>query len=109
MCVGLVGFAPAHPPYKDRLEHSPLSRPVRFQVLYDDPAGAARRGRLFTPHGVVETPAFMPVGTHAGFRHHAIDDVVASGAKILLSNTYHLLLRPGPDDTWRRPEMAAPI
>jgi len=49
----------------------------------------------------------MPVATHAGFRHHAVDEVHASGAKILLSNTYHLLLRPGPrcSRAWRHPPL----
>jgi queuine tRNA-ribosyltransferase len=60
-------------------------------------ASGARAGLLRTRRGVIETPVFMPVATHAGFRHHAVDEVEASGAKILLSNTYHLLLRPGPE------------
>jgi queuine tRNA-ribosyltransferase len=70
--------------------------PLRFEVVATAPSGA-RAGVLHTRRGAVQTPAFMPVATHAGFRHHAVDEVEASGAKILLSNTYHLLLRPGPD------------
>lgn len=65
-----------------------------FEVLKTDPSGA-RLGRLNTPHGVVDTPAFMPVGTAAtvkGLTQSALEDL---GAQILLSNTYHLFLRPG--------------
>jgi queuine tRNA-ribosyltransferase len=66
-----------------------------FELLATD--GAARRGRLTTPHGVVETPAFMPVGTQGTVKSLSPDDVREAGAQILLGNTYHLLLRPGPD------------
>jgi len=69
--------------------------PLRFEVLAESASGA-RAGLLHTRRGPVETPTFMPVATHAGFRHHTVDEAAASGAKILLSNTYHLLLRPGP-------------
>jgi len=58
-------------------------------------AGGARRGRLTTPHGAIETPVFMPVGTQAavkGLRHEALEEL---GARIILGNTYHLYLRPG--------------
>jgi queuine tRNA-ribosyltransferase len=60
-------------------------------------AGAARTGEITTPHGVVRTPAFMPVGTQAAIKgvHH--DDVRASGADIMLANTYHLMLRPSAE------------
>jgi len=57
--------------------------------------GAARRGRLRTPHGVVDTPAFMPVATFGAVRGIAPDELEAVGAQILLSNTYHLHERPG--------------
>ena len=59
--------------------------------------GAARTGEIATAHGVVHTPAFMPVGTQAAIKgvHH--DDVRASGAEILLGNTYHLMLRPSAE------------
>jgi queuine tRNA-ribosyltransferase len=66
-----------------------------FALLATD--GPARRGRLTTPHGVVETPAFMPVGTQGTVKGLSPDDVREAGAQILLGNTYHLLLRPGPD------------
>jgi len=57
--------------------------------------GAARAGRLTTAHGVVETPIFMPVGTHASVKALGPDDLGAAGAQIVLANTYHLFLRPG--------------
>jgi queuine tRNA-ribosyltransferase len=63
-------------------------------VLAQD--GRARRGRLWTPHGVVETPAFMPVGTLGAVKSLTPADLREVGAQIVLANTYHLLLRPGP-------------
>jgi queuine tRNA-ribosyltransferase len=66
-----------------------------FELLATD--GAARRARVTTPHGVVDTPAFMPVGTQGAVKSLSPDDVREAGAQIVLGNTYHLLLRPGPD------------
>jgi queuine tRNA-ribosyltransferase len=66
---------------------------VTFELLRTD--GAARRGRLVTPHGVAETPVFMPVGTRAAVRGLGPDDLAAAGAQIVLANTYHLFMRPG--------------
>src|SRR3954470_18330473 len=57
----------------------------------------ARRGRLFTPHGLVETPAFMPVGTQATVKGLTPDQISATGTAMLLANTYHLALRPGEE------------
>ena len=59
--------------------------------------GAARLGRLATAHGVIETPAFMPVGTAATVKAMRPEEVAASGAQIILGNTYHLMLRPGAE------------
>tara|TARA_Y100001960_G_scaffold282631_1_gene317087 strand:+ start:264 stop:1379 length:1116 start_codon:yes stop_codon:yes gene_type:complete len=59
--------------------------------------GNARRGRLETPRGVVETPAFMPVGTVGSVRSVSPSEVVSTGAQIILGNTFHLMLRPGTD------------
>lgn len=59
--------------------------------------GQARRGRLHTAHGTVETPAFMPVGTAATVKAMAPWDVAATGAEMVLGNTYHLMLRPGAE------------
>ena len=72
--------------------------PARFDVLGPPPANGsthARLGRLTLAHGVVETPQFMPVGTNATVKALDPDDLRAAGATIILSNTYHLYLRPG--------------
>lgn len=60
-------------------------------------AGAARTGSFTTPHGVVQTPAFMPVGTHASVRGLAMPEIRAAGAEMILANAYHLYLRPGDE------------
>src|SRR5712692_5097785 len=66
-----------------------------FEILARD--GAARTGRLTTAHGAVETPAFMPLGTAATVKAMTPDGVAATGTRLVLANTYHLLLRPGAD------------
>jgi queuine tRNA-ribosyltransferase len=71
-----------------------------FQVIDRD--GAARRGVMTTPHGAIETPAFMPVGTQGAVKGVTHRDLEGLGAEILLSNTYHLYLRPGDDLIARR-------
>ena len=68
-------------------------RAVRFELLKAD--GAARAGRLGTPHGEIETPTFMPVATQGSVKSLDPDDLRAAGAQIVLANTYHLFLRPG--------------
>ena len=68
---------------------------LKFEILTTD--GKARRGKLYTKHGVVNTPAFMPVGTCGTVKAMMPESVVATGAEILLGNTYHLMLRPGAD------------
>ena len=68
---------------------------VRFSPLAAD--GHARTGVLQTPHGDVETPAFMPVGTRGAVRAVDSRDLTEAGAQIILANTYHLMLRPGAD------------
>src|SRR5205807_841482 len=68
---------------------------MNFTVTHTD--GAARRGKLALSHGEVDTPQFMPVGTVASVRAIAPDDLRRVGAQIILGNTYHLLLRPGPE------------
>ncbi|WP_420614127.1 tRNA guanosine(34) transglycosylase Tgt [Candidatus Spongiisocius sp.] len=70
-----------------------LARPVTYQCSAAD--GAARRGRLLTPHGAVETPAFMPVATRASVKGLDSHDLRAVGTRMVLANTYHLMLRPG--------------
>ncbi len=68
---------------------------VEFELLARCPTTGARRGRLHTPHGVVETPCFMPVGTQGTVKTVGSDDIESLGYQLLLSNTYHLSLRPG--------------
>jgi queuine tRNA-ribosyltransferase len=68
---------------------------LRFALEHVDRRTGARAGRLFTAHGEVETPVFMPVGTQAAVRALTADQVRATGARILLANTYHLAVRPG--------------
>jgi queuine tRNA-ribosyltransferase len=85
-----------------------------FEFRVQGTNGAARAGVLTLPHGDVETPAFMPVGTHAVVRGLSANDVRRTGAQIILGNTYHLHLRPGEEviqrmgglhrfTTWDRP------
>lgn len=71
--------------------------PFRFEVLAKDPRSNARLGRLTTRHGEVETPAFMPVGTQATVKTLSQDDLEQIGFRLILSNTYHLYLRPGAE------------
>jgi queuine tRNA-ribosyltransferase len=68
-----------------------------FEILARDPNTAARLGRLHTAHGVVETPIFMPVGTQATVKCMTPDELRELRAQIILSNTYHLVIRPGTD------------
>ncbi len=68
-----------------------------FELLATDPSSAARRGRLRTPHGVIETPIFMPVGTQATVKAVHPDELRALDAQVILGNTYHLWVRPGAD------------
>lgn len=72
---------------------------LRFEVAAT--CDAARRGRLSTPHGVVETPAFMPVGTLGAVKGVRPGELAAAGASIMLSNLYHLALRPGVETVER--------
>jgi queuine tRNA-ribosyltransferase len=85
-----------------------------FTLLHTDPETKARRGRLVLPHGVVETPVFMPVGTQGSVKGVSPLELEALDAEIILGNTYHLNLRPGMEvmrefgslhrfANWRRP------
>ncbi|HKT17168.1 MAG TPA: tRNA guanosine(34) transglycosylase Tgt [Stellaceae bacterium] len=69
---------------------------IGFEVLARD--GAARRGRVTTARGTIDTPAFMPVGTAATVKAMRPEEVAATGAEIILANTYHLMLRPGAEE-----------
>ena len=71
--------------------------PVSLQILHRDPATRARLGVVHTPHGSFMTPAFMPVGTQGAMKGILPSQLAATGAEMMLSNTYHLMLRPGSD------------
>jgi len=68
---------------------------LRFEIVARDPTTPARAGLLHTAHGIVETPAFMPVGTAGTVKGMAQEDLEELGVRVLLANTYHLYLRPG--------------
>jgi queuine tRNA-ribosyltransferase len=76
---------------------APRTSPISFEVLATaaEDGSRARAGRLQTPHGAIETPVFMPVGTNATVKTMDPDDLREVGASIILSNTYHLSVRPG--------------
>src|SRR5688500_5598647 len=77
-----------------------MTSSFRFTLHSTD--GASRRGELHTPHGVVQTPAFMPVGTQGTVKATLHRDLIDAGAEIMLGNTYHLFLRPGDELIARR-------
>lgn len=68
---------------------------IRYELIKECKESGARLGRLHTPHGVIDTPVFMPVGTQATVKAMTPDELQSIGAGIILSNTYHLYLRPG--------------
>ncbi len=70
---------------------------VTYELLATCPHTGARRGRLHTPHGTVETPAFMPVGTQGTVKTVSSEELEQMGYELILANTYHLFLRPGSD------------
>src|SRR5689334_4218298 len=72
-----------------------------FKLTISARCGKARRGELTTPHGTVQTPVFMPVGTAGSIKGVTPDQARAAGAQMILANTYHLLLRPGPETVAR--------
>jgi queuine tRNA-ribosyltransferase len=72
-----------------------MTQPFSFRLQAT--CGRARRGEITTPHGIVRTPAFMPVGTLGTVKAMFMDDVRATGADVILGNTYHLMLRPGAE------------
>jgi queuine tRNA-ribosyltransferase len=72
-----------------------LKEKFSFNLLKVD--GSARLGKINTHRGVIDTPAFMPVGTQGTVKSTFIEDVVSTGSQIILSNTYHLMIRPGVD------------
>ena len=72
-----------------------LSKKFSFDLLKED--NFARLGKIKTHRGIIDTPAFMPVGTQATVKSLFIDDLILTGSQIILCNTYHLLLRPGSE------------
>ena len=68
-----------------------------FELIKTDPETGARAGILHTPHGDIETPVYMPVGTQATVKGVFPRDLEEAGSQIILSNTYHLYMRPGDD------------
>ncbi len=74
-----------------------MSAPLRFEIFARSARSRARVGRVTTPHGSFDTPAFMPVGTRGSVKGLFPGMVAATGAQIILGNTYHLMLRPGAD------------
>src|SRR3990172_1756622 len=91
----LARICPARPSRPGRHPSSHMT--FRFMPGARDAATRARRGILHTAHGTLETPAFMPVGTRATVTGLTPEDLHALGAGMILGNTYHLLLRPGPE------------
>ena len=69
--------------------------PYSFQIVHQSAECAARTGKLFTPHGTVDTPVFMPVGTQATVKSLTPEELTILGVQVVLGNTYHLYLRPG--------------
>jgi queuine tRNA-ribosyltransferase len=78
---------------------TPRAEGFAFRVIAQD--GHARRARLTTPHGAVETPSFMPVGTQGSVKTLSPGEVASTGARVVLGNTYHLMLRPGAETVAR--------
>jgi queuine tRNA-ribosyltransferase len=76
---------------------APRAKGFAFRVLASSDSGHARAAVLSTPHAEVETPTFMPVGTQGSVKGLTAEEVASTGAKIMLGNTYHLWLRPGPE------------
>ena len=74
-----------------------MSKPIKYTLLKEDPRSMARLGRIETPHSVIETPIFMPVGTQATVKTLTKEELEAAGASIILGNTYHLWCQPGED------------
>ena len=70
---------------------------VWYKLLHIDKNSGARRGRIHTPHGTIETPVFMPVGTQATVKSMTPEELKEINAEIILANTYHLYIRPGQD------------
>ncbi|HOG35700.1 MAG TPA: tRNA-guanine transglycosylase, partial [Petrotogaceae bacterium] len=71
--------------------------PIKYELLHIDRYTNARRGRIYTKHGIIETPVFMPVGTNATVKAITGQSLEDVGSEIILGNAFHLFLRPGLD------------
>ena len=74
-----------------------MNQAITYELLHQDKNSGARRGVVHTPHGDIQTPVFMPLGTQATVKSMTPEELKEIGAQIILSNTYHLYLRPGED------------
>lgn len=74
-----------------------MTEPIRYRLIKKEKHTGARLGELITPHGTFPTPMFMPVGTQATVKSVSPEELEEMGAGVILANTYHLWLRPGPD------------
>ena len=74
-----------------------MKQAIEYELLHEDKQTGARRGIVHTPHGDIQTPVFMPVGTQATVKSMTPEELKEIGAQIILSNTYHLYLRPGQE------------
>jgi len=70
---------------------------MKFTVKHKDTSSRARLGKLETTHGVFNTPVFMPVATQGTVKAVSSEDLISSGVQMIISNTYHLYMRPGED------------
>ena len=69
----------------------------RYELIHQSKKSAARVGRIHTPHGVIETPGFVAVGTNGALKAVLHQELAAAGVDLMFANTYHLMLQPGPD------------
>ena len=74
------------------------TRRVRAQVLHESRRSRARVGRIHTPHGVIDTPGFVPVGTNGALKAMTNEQAAACGVQLQFCNTYHLLVHPGAEE-----------
>ncbi len=72
-------------------------KPIKFEIIKEVPNALGRAGRIETPHGVIETPAFVSVGTKASVKALTPEQILETGAQVVLANTYHLYLEPGDE------------
>ena len=79
------------------VEQTPPSDYFRFEVVHESSISAARVGRISTPHGVIDTPAFVPVGTNGAIKAVSSEQAIDAGVQLMFANTYHLMVHPGAD------------